>query len=300
MWFGGFFQEPRNFIFTFATDPESYLRVYAEDIVLPADQAASWIARRDGVLVGREVAEQYGWSVGDQIPLSTDLWVRKDGERVYPVVVSAIYDAAPDAPAANQVLLHFEYLNEARSFGTDEIGSITVRTADPARNQETIDAIDALFANSRAETETITEAAFNQAFVAQLGNIGLILIGSTSAAFVTILMIVGNAMAGAVRERTKEIAVMKTLGFTSGRIGRIVLSETVLLALIGGLIGLGVATVAVGSLKSSGVSFFGQLEMTPMIYAQGVAIMLGLGLVTGLLPAIYAIRINVIRAFGKG
>jgi putative ABC transport system permease protein len=161
--------------------------------------------------------------------------------------------------------------------------------------------VDALFANSRAETETLSEAAFNAAFIDQQGNIGLIILGVTGAAFATILLIVGNAMAGAIRERTGEIAVMKTLGFTSGRIARIVVGETLLLALMGGLLGLGLATVLTNTLGSIPAlnQFFGGMRMTPDIAVSALALMAALGFITGAVPAFNAMRINVITAFRR-
>jgi putative ABC transport system permease protein len=161
--------------------------------------------------------------------------------------------------------------------------------------------VDALFANSRAETETLSEAAFNAAFIDQQGNIGLIILGVTGAAFATILLIVGNAMAGAIRERTGEIAVMKTLGFTSGRIARIVVGETLLLALMGGLLGLALATVLTNTLGSIPAlnQFFGGMRMTPEIAVSAVTFMAALGFITGAVPAFNAMRINVITAFRR-
>ncbi len=161
--------------------------------------------------------------------------------------------------------------------------------------------VDTQFANSRAETETLSEQAFNAAFIDQQGNIGLIILGVTGAAFVTILLIVGNAMAGAIRERTGEIAVMKTLGFTSGRIARIVVGETLLLSLFGGLLGLVLANLLTNTL--SGIpalnQFFGGMRITPQIALSAVGFMAALGFITGAVPAFNAMRVNVITAFRR-
>jgi putative ABC transport system permease protein len=199
------------------------------------------------------------------------------------------------------VFVHFEYLDEARAFANDTVGVIQIVTADADENDAVASRVDALFANSRAETETLSEAAFNAAFIDQQGNIGLIILGVTGAAFATILLIVGNAMAGAIRERTGEIAVMKTLGFTSGRIARIVVGETLLLALMGGLLGLGLATVLTNTLGSIPAlnQFFGGMRMTPDIAVSALALMAALGFITGAVPAFNAMRINVITAFRR-
>jgi putative ABC transport system permease protein len=157
-----------------------------------------------------------------------------------------------------------------------------------------------MFVNSTAETATDTEKAFNKAFAAQFGNIALILILVVGAAFATILMIIGNTMALTVRERTREIGVLKTLGFTGGRILRLVLGESVLLALLGGLPGLALAALATAWLRPSVSNLFPGFALTPGIIAEAVILMLALGLVTGIIPALNAMRLQIATALGRG
>lgn len=299
-WFGGYYQEPRNFLLTFAVEPESYTRIYSE-FVMPEDQRQAFITNRDSIMVGRSVAEQYGWELGQQIPLSSNIWRRRDGTSVWPVVIRAIYDGKDTSTSTGSVFVHFEYLDEARAFANDTIGIIQIVTTDASQNDAVASRVDSQFANSRAETETLSEQAFNAAFIDQQGNIGLIILGVTGAAFVTILLIVGNAMAGAIRERTGEIAVMKTLGFTSGRIGRIVVGETLLLALLGGLLGLALASVLTNQLSSIPAlnQFFGGMRITTQIALSAAGFMAALGFITGAVPAFNAMRVNVITAFRR-
>lgn len=299
-WFGGYYQEPRNFLLTFAIEPESYTRIYSE-YVMPEDQKLAFIANRDSLMVGRSVAEQYGWNVGQQIPLSSNIWRRPDGGSVWPVVIRAIYDGRDPTVATGSAFLHHEYLDEARSFGKDTVGIIQLETSGASVNDDVASRVDAMFANSRAETETLSEQAFNAAFIDQQGNIGLIILGVTGSAFVTILLIVGNAMAGAIRERTGEIAVMKTLGFTAARIGKIVVGETLLLSFAGGLVGLALAGLLTGALSSVPAlsQFFGGMRLTPRIVLYALGFMAALGLVTGTLPAFNAMRVSIITAFRK-
>jgi putative ABC transport system permease protein len=160
-------------------------------------------------------------------------------------------------------------------------------------------AIDAMFANSPYETTTDSEKAFNKAFAAQLGNIALIVELVVGAAFVTILMIVGNTMVMTVRERTREIGVLKTLGFSGGRILRMVLGESVLLALLGGLPGLGAALLLIGSVRDSLMSFVPTLSLYPDIAAAAVGLMVVFGIITGLVPALNAMRLNIVTALGR-
>jgi putative ABC transport system permease protein len=297
MWFGGYFQEQRNFLIAFAVEPESYTRIYKE-YVAPPEQVKAFIENRDSVMVGRVVADRFGWKLGQQIPLSSNIWTRNDGSNVYPVIVRAIFDGATPQTSTEQLFIPYEYFDEARAFANDQIGNIHVITAGSDQNDRIISEIDTLFANSRPETRTTTEAAFQAAFVDQQGNIGLIVLGVMRASFVTILLIVGNAMAGAIRERTGEIAVMKTVGFTSSRIAGIVIGETLLISLIGGLIGLVLAWFVIGVVRSFG-QFFGPMALTPQIALTAVALMVLLGVLTGAIPAWNAMRVNVVTAFRR-
>ena len=297
-WFGGYFQEPRNFVQAFAVEMESYLRVYPELVATQGD-FATVLERRECVALGADLAAQYDWSFGDRFPLSSNIWSKTDGSRVWDVEVCAIFDAAQQDVPANYMLLNYDYYNEALAFNQDQIGWMVLLTGDPAINDRVAADIDALFENSRNETETTTEAAFSQAFLEQLGNIGLILTLVTGAAFATILMIVGTTMVMAINERTREIAVMKTLGFPAPRIFTHVLGESVLLSLVGGLAGIALAALLLGGLGAALAGSFPGLRLSADIFGVGLAIMIGFGVVTGLLPAINAMRVNIVDALGK-
>jgi putative ABC transport system permease protein len=159
--------------------------------------------------------------------------------------------------------------------------------------------VDQTFANSAYETSTDTEKALNKAFVAQFGNIKLIMVLVVGAAFVTILMIVGNTLMMSVRERTREIGVLKSLGFPPSRILRLVLGESVLLAVIGGLAGLGLAALFIVSVRDSVGGLLPQIAISPEVALTGLALMLGFGIVTGLIPALNAMRLRIGAALGR-
>jgi putative ABC transport system permease protein len=184
--------------------------------------------------------------------------------------------------------------------GKDRIGWMVLQTTSPAVNDRVMKTIDATFANSPYETSTDTEKAFNKAFIAQLGNIALIVTLVVGAAFATILMIVGNTMVMAIRERTREIGIMKTLGFTGARVLRLVLGETLLLALIGGVPGLVAAALVTLSMQESLSNFVPGLRISPGVAATGLALMIVLGLATGLVPALNAFRLKIAVAMGRG
>lgn len=297
-WFGGYYQQPTNQVQTFAVEPETWLIGYPE-LVMPDEQRAAFIENRTCLLVGQAVANQQEWSLGDRIPLSSNIWQQADGSSTWEFDICGIFTGSDAAVPANYAIFHYEYFNESLAFANDTIGWLVVNTEDPVLNDQVARDIDAMFANSPAETETTTEAAFNQAFLEQLGNIGLILTLVIGAAFATILMIVGTTMILAINERTREIAILKTLGFKSGRVFRMILTESLLLSLTGGLIGLGLATVVVWLAGQALAGFFPGLGMTWSVAGQAVGLMILFALLTGLFPAYNAMRIRIVAAFGK-
>jgi putative ABC transport system permease protein len=297
-WFGGYYQDPTNQVQTFAIDPESYLAAYPE-LVIPAEQRAAFLNTRDCLLVGVDLANANDWSLGDRVPILSNIWRKTDGSSSWEFTICALFDGEREEMPANYTMFHYDYYNEALAFNQNAIGWMIINTEDAALNDQVSADIDALFANSQAETDTSTEAAFNEAFAEQFGNIALILVGVVGAAFATILMIVGTTMVMAIQERTKEIAVMKTLGFPAPRIFRMVLSESVLLCLIGGLLGMGLATLAVMAVAPAAAAFLPGLAMPPDLFAISVAVMIGLGLITGVIPAWNAHHIRIVDALGK-
>lgn len=299
-WFGGYFQEQRNFVVAFAVEPETYLRIYRDDYRFPPGQREAFLADRGGIAVGRPIADKYGWKVGDRVPLSSNIWTnRTTGSRTWDFTVTAIFEPARDLVDTSFVIFHYDYFNEARSFGRDMVGSILVETTGADVNERVIAAIDGQFANSAAETKTVTEAAFSKQFAAQFGNIALIVVLVVGAAFATILLIVGNTMVMAIRERTREIGVLKTLGFPNGRIARMVLGESLLLALLGGVPALAVAWALCLMAAPFLSSFVPGFALSPQVAGAGLGLMLLLGLVTGLVPAISALRLNIVTALGR-
>jgi putative ABC transport system permease protein len=297
-WFGGYYQEPKNFIVAFAVEPESYMKIL-DDYVFQEDERKAFIRERTGVMVGENLARQWGWKVGDHIPVSSNIFSQKNGSHTWDFTIVGIFKGRTAQNDSNLMMMQYAYFDETRSFGKDMIGWLVLRTKSTAMNDQVIKAVDEMFANSPYETATSTEKAFNKAFAAQLGNIALIVGLVVGAAFVTILMIVGNTMAMAVRERTREIGVLKTLGFSDGRILRLVLGESILLALIGGLPGLALAALMIWSIRAALMNFVPMMTLQPEIAAAGVALMLMLGILTGLIPALSAMRLRIADALGR-
>jgi len=298
-WFGGYYQEPKNFLVALAVDPENWMKLRDSDFVFSPEVRTAFIRERTGVLVGARMLEKWGWKVGDHIPISSNIWSQRNGSHSWDFTIVGSFTARIPQADTNFMVMGYDYFNETRSFGKDLITWLTLRTTSVAANDRVMSAIDTMFANSPFETATDSEKAFQKSFAAQIGNIALIVGLVVGAAFVTILMIVGNTMVMAVRERTREIGVMKTLGFSGGRILRMVLGESVLLALLGGLPGLGVAFVLITRVRDSLMSFLPTLSLAPDIAAAAVGLMIAFGLITGLIPAFNAMRLNIVTALGR-
>ena len=293
-WFGGYYQDPRNQFAQFPVDPERYLDVYPE-LSIPDGQREEWLRKRDSVIVGRAVVDQFGWSVGDRIPIYSSIWTKKDGGQVWDFEIAGVFDN--DDPRGNTafMLIHYDYFDEGRAFGNGTIGWFILTIDDTANAASVANAIDTQFANSPNETKTDTEAAFAESFIGQYGNIALIITLILSAVFFTILLVAGNTMAQSVRERIPELAVLKTLGFDDGSVLRIVLAESTMVMLVGGILGLGTATIVVNVLLAGKIPI-------PGVYIDAEAISLGLvymllaGIVAGIFPAHRAMRLTIVDA----
>jgi putative ABC transport system permease protein len=300
-WFGGYYQDPKNFMVALAIEPTTYFDVYRSELDLPADQLKTFIQTRSGAVVGENLARKWGWKVGDHVPIQSNIFSQKNGSgHTWDFTIVGIVKGKAEQVDSNFLLFQYDYFDETRSFGKDTIGWIILQTTSPENNDRIAKAIDAMFANSSAETSTDTEKAFGKAFAAQFGNIALIVFLVVGAAFVTILMIVGNTMALSIRERTREIGVLKTLGFSGPRILRMVLGESVLLALLGGVPGLIIAAIVTVALRASLVQIAPAFAVSPEIVLEGLALMIALGLITGMIPAVNAMRLQIATALGRG
>jgi len=299
-WFGGYYQDPKNFLMTLAIEPASYFDVYRSELDIPPEQLQAFIRDRGSAVVGEAMARKWGWKVGDRVPVASNIFSQRSGGHTWDFTIAGIVKGKAEQVSTDFLLFQYAYFDETRSFGKDTIGWLILQTNAPENNDRVAKAIDAMFANSTAETSTDTEKAFGKAFAAQFGNIALIVFLVVGAAFVTILMIVGNTMALSIRERTREIGVLKTLGFSGPRILRMVLGESVLLALLGGLPGLAIAAMITIALRASLASIAPAFAVSPDIALQGIALMVALGLITGIVPALNAMRLKIAAALGRG
>jgi putative ABC transport system permease protein len=299
-WFGGYYQDPKNFLMTLAVEPATYFDVYRSELDIPPEQLQAFIRDRSSAVIGESLARKWGWKVGDRVPVSSNIFTQRSGGHTWDFTIAGVVKGKTEQVDTNFFLLQYAYFDETRSFGKDTIGWLILQTNSPENNDRVAKTIDAMFANSIAETSTDTEKAFGKAFAAQFGNIALIVFLVVGAAFVTILMIVGNTMALSIRERTREIGVLKTLGFSGARILRMVLGESVLLALLGGLPGLAIAALITLALRNSLANIAPAFAVSPDIALEGLALMVALGLITGMIPALNAMRLKISTALGRG
>ena len=297
-WFGGVYQDRRNFFAQLPVKPLEYLSIYPE-FLLPEEQLEAWLSTRTGAIAGRAIANQYGWEVGDRIPIQGTIWFKRDGSRLWEFDLVGIYEGEDQATDTTQFLFRYDYFDESRQEGARGlVGWYYVQVDDPDNAVEVANAIDAEFANSPAETSAETELAFVQGFANQVGNIGAIITGVLSAVFFTILLVAGNTMAQAVRERIEEIGVLKAIGFTHRQVLGLVLVEACLLAGGAGLVGLGVGYLLISMGDPTGGAF-PVFFFPPRDIAKGALIALLLGIAAGALPALQAMRLDTATALRR-
>jgi putative ABC transport system permease protein len=296
-WFGGVYQDERNQIAAMTTEPDTFFDVYPE-YHLPPEQRADWIADRRSMIVGKTLAARFGWQVGDTVPVRSAFYTRADGSSAWDLRVAGIYDAANGDNSS--LYFHFDYLNEGLT-GTarDSIGFVLLKIQNPDDAQKVSAAIDAMFANSPAETKTSTERAFVQSFANQMGDIATIVTAVATAVFFTMLLVTGNTMAQSVRERINEIAVLKTLGYSKRVVAGLVLTESFVITAAGAAAGLGLAALAADSMGDLLAQYFPVIGIPASAYVTGAVLVLVLSGLAALLPSVDTWRLRITDALRK-
>jgi putative ABC transport system permease protein len=296
-WFGGIYQDPKNFFPQFAVEPASYLDMYPEFAISP-EQREAFINTRTGAIAGLSLAKRFGWKIGDKIPIQATIWPLADGSNTWEFDLVGFLEGKDETAKSQEgaLIFHYDYFDEARQFARGTTGIYIVRAADPDRAASVAAAIDRRFANSQNETKTGSEKAFNQNFIKQIGDIGFIVQAILGAVFFTILLVTGNTMAQSVRERVPEIAILKTLGFSDGKALGLVFAEAMLLALLGGLLGLLLVQLIVPGMAKAMEAFLPGLGVDGGRWLIGAILAIALGAITGLLPALKAQRLRIVDA----
>jgi putative ABC transport system permease protein len=294
-WFGGVYQDPSNFFAQMVVEPEPFMKIYPE-FKIPPDQVKAWLADRQGAIVGIDLAKRFGWKLGDRIPIVGTIWQPKQGQ-VWEFNIAGIYDGDQGVDKTN-FFFRYDYLDENRAGGEGLVGWYVVKIKDASQAQQMSATFDSMFANSSAETKTTTEKGFVEGFAKQVGDIGAIMIAILVAVLFTMMLVAANTMAQSVRERTSEMGVLKTLGFSNTSILALVLSESVLIAVLGGGLGLAAAWLFVqrGDPTNGMLPIF---MLPPRDMTAGVVMIVLLGIVAGLWPAVNAMNLKITDALRR-
>lgn len=295
-WFGGVYQEEKNFFPQFAIDIENQRQVIPE-LVVPDDQWQNFLKDRQGAIAGAKTAKRFGWKVGDRIPIKNSLF---GAGNLWEFNLDGIYHSERVGGDESQFWFQWDYFEERmpQSF-KGNIGWYVLKLEDPDDAVRVAKSIDDMFANSSFETKTETESAFAASWVKQFGNIQFLIMTIGSVVFFTLLLVTGNTMAISVRERVAELAVLKAIGFSDRSVLFFVLAEALTIALVGGLFGLGLALLAVPALGAALNGLLPTLVLSPQILSLGLAAALLVGIISGLLPGIGAMRMRVVNALRR-
>jgi putative ABC transport system permease protein len=297
-WFGGVYQDPKNFFMQNPVIPGEFLEMHPEFVLAP-EQKKAWLQTRTGAIVGRKTAERFHWKTGDKIPIRSSIFPRDGGNEVWEFDIVGIYDGRDKGTDTTPMFFRYDYFDEARpSWAKGQVGWYTIRIQDPAQAAEVAKRVDREFENSSSETKTEPEGAFLQGWASQICNITIIVGSILGAVFFTMLLVSGNTMSQSVRERTGELGVQKAIGFTNAQIVALVLAESCLLTILGAMLGLGLAWM----LCSRGDPTGGLLPLfflpTSDLFL-GLGISLALGLATGFFPALSVMRLRVADALRR-
>jgi len=294
-WFGGIYQDEKNFFPQFVIDPETQRQVFPE-LVVPDDQWANFLKDRQGAVVGAKTAKRFGWKIGDRVPIKTTLY----GGGSWEFNVDGIYHGTRAQDDETQFWFQWDYFEEKIPAAVKgQIGWYVILIKDPKDAPRIAKAIDAEFANSPNETKTEAESAFAANWVKQFGNIQFLIVTIGAVVFFTLLLVTGNTMAISVRERTAELAVLKAIGYSDRTILFFVLAESLVIALFGGLLGLLLAVAATPVLAAALASMLPNLALPASVLALGLVVALLVGVISGLLPGIGAMRMRVVNALRR-
>ena len=295
-WFGGYYQESKNFVFALPIDTDTYFNVHKNEFIVSDGQMQAYRNTRTGALVNVALMKKFGWKVGDKVPLHSTIWTqKKDGSLDWTFDIVGSYDVKDPTQAgaqASNFLFHYELFDEGRSYGKGSVHWFEMRVSDPSQASAISNRIDALFANSPNETKTQPADDFTMAFVKQFGDIGFVLRAILGAVFFALLFLTGNTMMQSVRERIPELAVLKTLGFGDGKVLGLVLAESLLLCAIAAAIGLALSFAALPIIKMG----LQGVQLSPKALIPGIGAAVLLALIVGMPPALRAMRLNIVDA----
>jgi putative ABC transport system permease protein len=296
-WFGAKYQNESNAFPVFAVDPARYLDMYPEFLIAPGQREA-FIKTRTGAVAGQRLVDRFGWRVGQKLPVASEIHAKTDGSLNWEFDLVGVFDAEDPAVQGNTdvVLINVAYFDEARQLGKGKTGWYIVRIADSEQAKAVSGEIDRMFANSPDETKTAPEKEFALGFAKQIGDIGALVTRILLAVFFTILILTGNTMAQAIRERIPELAILKTLGFSNRTVTALVLGEALLLLLLGGGLGMAGAVAMMPVLNGATGGRFPPLFVDTSTWVLAAVVAVVLALAVGLPPAVRVNRLRIVDA----
>lgn len=293
-WFGGYYQDPKNQFTQFAVDGPSLFDIYPEVLIDPAQREA-FLSEQVACIAGKTLADKYGWKLGDVVPITGTIF---PGE--WRLNLRGIYKASTPDADENAIFFHWKYVNEGMPVGRkDLVGIYWLKVASPSDAPRVSAAVDAIYENSPQPTKTETEKAFQAGFIQMMGNVSFLLTILGSAIVFAILLVTLNTMMMAARERTTEIAILKTLGFSDSLVLRIVAAEAMIVSLAGGLLGCGLAFLIFRRVDFTAGGMFPNFRVLPETVGWGLLLALGMGLASGFVPALTAARLQIASALRK-
>ena len=299
-WFGGQYKSPRNFFPKFAVEPDLFLQTYPK-IVLVDNYLRAWNDTPSGAIAGRATAEKYGWKVGDKIQIEGDIWPKADGSQLWEFDLVGIFDGREASDDTTQFLFRYDYFDRTRSHSQGLVGYYIVRSENPQDNDRISHEIDKMFQNSSAETKTSSEAEYTKSIMNQIGDISKTIKAVLVAVIFTLILVINNTVTQSVRERIKDIAIMKTLGLSDLNILKQVLLEAAMMIVPGAMAGMALAELMIKGMEKTLESIFNSIIIMPAeAWGYALALALFISMVAALPPAISALRLKIIDAFAEG
>ena len=298
-WFGGTYIDRANFFPKWPVPPKDFLDIYQE-FNISSEQKEAFITTRTGMIAGKKLAERFNWKIGDRIPVIGDIYFMSNGSNLWEFDLVGIFTDIDNPGNEEQVFMNYQYFDEAReSYTKGTVGNFIVKLDSKDAGPRVAQEIDAMFANSMDETKTYTEKAYQQMFASQIGDIGLIMNSILAAVFFTILLVTGNTMSQSIRERTSELAVFKTIGFSDMTMLILVLIESMVLCLIGAILGLGITALLMPGLSELISVSLGEISLDSSVIISGIGIAIITAFISGFPPALGAMRLKVVDALRK-
>ena len=298
-WFGGTYIDRANFFPKWPVPPKDFLDIYQE-FNISSVQKEAFITTRTGMIAGKKLAERFNWKIGDRIPVIGDIYFMSNGSNLWEFDLVGIFTDIENPGNEEQVFMNYQYFDEAReSYTKGTVGNFIVKLDSKDAGPRVAQEIDAMFANSMDETKTYTEKAYQQMFASQIGDIGLIMNSILAAVFFTILLVTGNTMSQSIRERTSELAVFKTIGFSDITMLILVLIESMVLCLIGAILGLGITALLMPGLSELISVSLGEISLDSSVIISGIGIAIITAFISGFPPALGAMRLKVVDALRK-